>query len=243
MSLMLHCDSEETTRAMVEAIPTPSRTGRYNPVGYADALAILEDTVKAVLGLELLSETYGLNQKGNQLFAHFIFDADDTDGGLAVGLRQSLNKTLALGTVVGKGVFVCDNLLLCGELKVVRKNTTNVYRDYRTQLSAQLEDAMQHYKALNHELDAWKTTHISEREGYQLLGVAMGKARVLSAQQGSIALKDWETPRHSEFSERNAYNLYQCVTEGLKKGAPGRMAERHLAARAFMQNEVQHVEC
>jgi len=238
MGLILHCGSDEVTREMVESIPTPTRTGRYNPVGYADAIAILEDTVKAVLGLKQVSETYGLNAKGNQLFAHFIFDTEDEDGGLAVGLRQSLNKTLALGTVVGKAITVCDNLLLCGELKVVRKNTTNVYRDYRTMLTVQIEEAMQAYRALNHELDAWKQRELTEREGYQLLGVAMGKARVLSAQQGSIALKDWETPRHEEFAERTAYNLYQCMTEGLKKGAPGRMAERHLAARAFMQGEV-----
>lgn len=37
MGLMLHCGSDEVSREMVESIPTPSRIGRYNAVGYSEA--------------------------------------------------------------------------------------------------------------------------------------------------------------------------------------------------------------
>jgi len=48
-----------------------------------------------------------------------------------------------------------------------------------------------------------------------------------------VAFADWRTPRHEEFSDRNVWGLYNAVTEGLKKGAPGRTIERHGAAHDF----------
>jgi hypothetical protein len=64
------------------------------------------------------------------------------------------------------------------------------------------------------------------RRGYALLGVALGEG-VLTPTQASVAYQDWREPRHEEFSDRNLWSLYNCATEGLKKGQPGRLMDRH----------------
>ena len=237
MSALMLPTGDRVTREQVCAIPTPPRTHTYNPVSYADAIDILLWVAADYLKADLISEEYGLNKAGTQLFAHFSFDVGDIDGGLAIGLRQSLNKTTALGVVIGKHVTICSNLILAGELKMVRKNTANVYADYRRLLEEQLATAYEHYVALDKELVQWKSLEITERQGYELIGVAMGKANILSATQGSVALQDWQTPRHSCFASRDVYSLYNCFTEGLKKGAPSHLADRHLAAHNFMRSE------
>lgn len=234
--MMLHCGSEQVTRAMVEAVPVPARTQSWNPVPYGDAINFLHEQV-SYLGLETESESYGLNKAGDQMFGLITLKTDREDNGLSIGLRQSYNKSLALGVAVGAQVFVCDNLCFSGSaFKVVRKNTRYVWGDFRALVASQVAQALPHYEAVNAQCDALKAAPCTERRGYATLGVAMGEG-ILTPTQATVAFEDWKNPRHEEFTDRNAWSLYNAVTEGLKKGAPARILDRHAKAHDFF-NEI-----
>lgn len=231
--LMLHCGSEQVTRQMVEAVPVPAPTHSWRPVPYGDAIAYLHHQVDSQLGLEVESEAYGLNKKGDQMFGLITLKTDREDNGLSIGIRQSYNKSLSLGVAVGAQVFVCDNLCFSGSaFKVVRKNTVNVWADFRALVASQVAQSLRHYDAVNEQCDALKALPCPERRGYEILGVAMGEG-VLTPNQASVAFQDWKIPRHEDFANRNVWSLYNCVTEGLKKGAPARTLDRHARAHAF----------
>lgn len=237
-NLILHCGSEEVTREMVEAVPVPEHTDSWKPVPYKHAIDYLHQQAKALLGLEVRSERYGLNKKGDQMFGLLVLNTESTETGLSIGLRQSYNKSLALGVAVGSNVFVCDNLCFSGSaFKVVRKNTTNVWIDFQNLLTTQVTSAMDHYRLVEAENTKMKEIECVERRGYELLGIALGEG-VLTPTQATVALGDWKEPRHEEFAARTLWSLYNCFTEGLKKGAPGHMLDRHVQAHAFFQQEV-----
>jgi hypothetical protein len=202
-------------------------------VAYADAINHLQETASRALGLELVREQYGLNRERDQMFALMTYRTDREDSGLSIGLRQSYNKSLALGVAVGAQVFVCDNLCFAGSaFKVVRKNTVNVWADFRALLGTQIAGALGHYEAVNRDADRMREIPCDLRRGYSLLGVALGEG-VLTATQASVAFEDWTTPRHAEFSDRNVWSLYNAATEGLKKGAPATRLNRQARAHDF----------
>jgi len=231
--LMLHCGSEQVTRSMVDAVPVPDATKTWHPVAYGQAIDFLQSEVKRQLGLEVESEGYGLNAKGDQMFALLTLKTDSQESGLSIGLRQSYNKSLALGVAVGGQVFVCDNLCFDGDaFKVVRKNTLNVWTDFRRLVTEQVAAALGHHAKMEKDVALLKAIPCHERRGYALLGVAQGEG-VLTPTQATVAYGDWQKPRHEEFSERNLWSLYNCVTEGLKKGAPARTLDRHAVAHSF----------
>jgi hypothetical protein len=231
--LMLHCGSEETKLADVLAVPLPEATDTWKPVAYGDAINFLKDTALDRLGLEIKSEAYGLNKTGNQLFARLTLDTGDSAHGLCFGLRQSLNKSLALAIAAGGNVFVCDNLMFEGDaFKVVRKNTVNVWADFQRLVIEQVDASLAHYNRLSDQVARMKAVPCHEQRGYALLGVAVGNG-LLTPNQASIAFGDWDKPRHEEFAERNVWSLYNCVTEGLKKGGPGTLLDRHAEAHSF----------
>jgi hypothetical protein len=231
--LMLHCGSEVTTLADVCAVPTPEATSSWNPVSYADAIAFMKDTARSRLGLEIKTEDYGLNKLGNQLFARVTLDTGDADQGLSIGLRQSYNKSLALGAAVGSNVFVCDNLMFSGDaFKVVRKNTLNVWPDFKRLIIEQVDAALPNYEIMRDQTDRMKATPCHKQRGDSILGVAIGQG-VMTPNQASVAFRDWDTHQHEEFAERNVWSLYNAVTEGLKKGSPGGTLERHAKAHDF----------
>ena len=236
--IILHCGSEQVTREQVAAVPVPQSTRSYKPVPYAEAIDLMHLQAKQTLGLEVVSETYGLNVKGNQMFALMTLKTDREDSGLSIGLRQSYNKTLPLGVAVGSQVFVCDNLCFSGDaFKVVRKNTVNVWADFQRLLGEQMHNALGHYHNVNKDCDLLKATPCHQQRGFAMLGVAMGQ-ELLTPNQASVAFQDWKTPRHEEFADRNMWGLYNAVTEGLKKGAPARIMERHTAAHKFFIDAV-----
>lgn len=227
-------NSETVTRAMVEAVPLPLSTRSYKPVAYGDAINFLHDTIANDLGLPIIKETYGLNKKGDQLFALATLDTGDGDSGLSIGLRQSYNKSLALGVAVGSRVFVCDNLCFSGDaFMVVRKNTTNVWEDFKALVAAQVSGALGHHTNMQADVAKLKATPCNVRRGYSFLGVMQGEG-LLTPTQSTVAFGDWTKPRHAEFADRNMWGLYNAITEGLKKGAPARTIDRHAGAHSFM---------
>lgn len=231
--MILHCGSEKVTLDQVRAVPVPAPTQSWRPVAYGDAVDFLRHQVDTQLGLEVESETFGLNKAGDQMFALMTLKTDREDNGLSIGVRQSYNKSLALGVAVGAQVFVCDNLCFSGDaFKIVRKNTVNVWADFRALVASQVAKSLGHYEAVNAECDALRAIPCSERRGYSMLGIALGEG-VVTPTQATVAFEDWKRPRHEDFADRNLYSLYNCVTEGLKKGAPARILDRHARAHAF----------
>lgn len=238
MTLMLHCGGEQATRAQVEAVPVPQHTRSYKPVSYADAIALMHSEAQRQLGLEVESEAYGLNKAGDQMFALITLKTDSEEHGLSIGLRQSYNKSLALGVAVGAQVFVCDNLCFSGSaFKVVRKNTVNVWGDFRSLVRQQIAASFEHYEAVNAQCDRMRAQPLALERGYEILGRAMGEG-VLTPTQATVAFGDWKKPRHEEFADRTAWGLYNAVTEGLKKGPPAKILDRHARAHDWFETRM-----
>jgi len=231
--MMLHCGAENVTRQMVEAVPVPRATRSWKPVPYGQAIDFLHHTIERKLDLPIASESYGLNKVGDQMFGLITLKTGSDESGLSIGMRQSYNKSLALGLAVGSKVFVCDNLCFSGSaFKVLRKNTTNVWRDFKELVKAQVATALGHYESIQIETQKLKEISCSERRGFSFLGVMLGEG-VLTPTQATVAFGDWKKPRHQEFADRNLWGLYNAVTEGLKKGAPARILDRHAKAHDF----------
>lgn len=234
MSIILHCGSEKVTRAQVLAVPVPAETRSWKPVAYGRAIDFLHETIVEELQLTVKQEAYGLNLKGDQLFALTTLDTGDPEHGLSIGLRQSYNKSLALGIAVGAQVFVCDNLCFAGDaFMVVRKNTVNVWADFERLVIAQVKASLTHYGTMRKNIGQMKEHPVDVRRGYELLGTAYGEG-LLTTTQATIAFEDWRTPRHEAFADRTVWGLYNATTEALKKGPTGDVITRHANMHRFM---------
>jgi len=228
------CTNNRVNLDQVLAVPVPQHTHSWRPVPYGDAIGFLKSTIDRSLPYELESEEYGMSKDGHQMFGVLTLDTGDRSQGMAVGIRQSYNRSLALGIVVGAQVFVCDNLMFNGDaFKVVRKNTVNVWEDFRSLVNAQVMASQEHYETMQWETHAMKRVPVSEERGHELLGRALG-AKVLTPTQATVAFQDWREARHEEFAPRNLWSLYNCITEGLKRGRPATIMDRYAGAHDFM---------
>ena len=84
-----------------------------------------------------------------------------------------------------------------------------------------LELAPRYHAKILDDYKEMKKLPCDEKRGAEIIGRAHYDG-VLKSNQAAIAWKDWNTPRHKEFKNRDWYSLFNCFTEGLKKGSPGK---------------------
>ena len=108
--------------------PIPTETNSYKPVPNEVLInEVQEQLYKA--NMRIVNKRYNANANLTQMFATYEIEANDSEQRLMVGFRNSYDKSLAVGLVAGSSVIVCSNLMFKGDIKILRKHTTNVFRD------------------------------------------------------------------------------------------------------------------
>jgi len=215
------------------AVPVPPATRSWQPVSNKQFVEEVRDQ-SSMLGLPIYSEQYGLASKDQQLFGVITFDTGQEDNGLAIGLRNSYNKTLSLGITSGASVFVCSNLCFSGDAtRVIRKHTRYVWRDAVRLIHESIEWSQFYYDQINEDFAIMKGQSMTNDNGYDLIGRALGY-EVLKPQQATVAMREWKNPSHEEFLDRNTWCLYNAFTEALKKGCGGNRMEKQAKAHQFL---------
>ena len=163
--------------------------------------------------------------------------------GLAIGLRSSHDRSISLASSVGDKVFVCDNRAFTSSGTVVmRQHRGDAFAAFQRMFRRQMASAVDTHQALTADFDALRQVEITQDRGYELIGRAIGHD-ILKPTQANIAVRDWQTPRHDvdAFRERTLYALYQCFTEGLKKGPAATVLDRHANAHDFFLRQTPRV--
>ena len=222
-----------TNEKEVRLVPLPKETETYMPVGNGDFIDLVKHTVDNMLGLPIAKEKYALAAKSQRMFGTITYETGHSDHGLNIAMRNSYDGVCTIVIASGNDMFICDNLCLTASgAMYVRKHTRFVWRDLKEQVKAAVANAEYTYEQSVKDLEHFKQVPICLERGYEVLGLAQGK-KVLTKQQSSVAFEDWRNPQHEEFSERNAYSLYNCATEGLKKGTADRRIKRQIETHTF----------
>ena len=122
-TLVLHKGAVEVSRDKLAVITAPPPTARWFPLTHARVLDTVGQTLEAS-GYRIARERLAVARDGPRFFGTLDLDSALIPGvSLAVGIRNSTDKSFPLGFCAGSRVFVCDNLAFRSELLVKRKHT------------------------------------------------------------------------------------------------------------------------
>ncbi len=232
--LMLHCGGEAVTEKDLDLFPVPQETATYKPVSHFELVKQIKLVSQDLLTLrsggeafQLERESFGVAREGKQMFGVLTFVNSDTEQGLSVGFRNSYDKSMALGIVMGTSVFVCDNLCLSGEISIMRKHTRNVWDDIHQTLITSVYTARKVYHQNIADASAFKALPMPDDDAFGIIGRLYGND-IISPRQLAAVFTDWKKPRYEEFAPRNAWSLYNACTEALKTSPPVNVMENHV---------------
>jgi len=136
--LMAHCDTNRVSEERVMEITAGEYTKTFHPIAHSELITALEGAC-GNYGVKVLDRKYSINQIGTKMFGVWNLDIGNGEIGYSLGLRNSIDKSMAVGVCSGTCVFVCDNLCFSGDFIAFRKHTSGLTT---TQLSEIANNAL-----------------------------------------------------------------------------------------------------
>ena len=229
MTLLLHSGGEVARMEDLAAIPLPKETNSYKPVSHQALATMLGAMASDLLPeFELVNTQFGLALDGAQMFGVHTLKNGHSSMGLSIGFRNSYNKSLSVGIAVGASVFVCDNLVLTGEVTVLKKHTLNVVSSIESLALSAIYKSRSAFNQIQEDAEVMRSIPLSDEDAYRTIGLLYGNG-IITPRQIPLVKNEWLKPSHSDFEDRNIWSFYNACTESLKSSPPQNIMERHLA--------------
>ena len=145
------------------------------------------------------------------------------------------DKSFALSILSGARVFVCANGVLSGEFVITRKHTSGL--DLVESIDAALDAFMESLRTFNQTYEQLRARRLNRTKAHSLV-VELAQAGAFASSDILPVIQEFENPRHAEFKERNAWNLYQSSTEIMKGQSPARQVDGFKALNQVLTAEL-----
>lgn len=213
--LVLHCGARNVTREELDKVEAPPATSTWFPVKHSAVI----DTVGQSLhdaGFTITKTQFGLSRTDNRLFAVIDLSSPLATGvTLAVGVRNSTDKSLPLGFCAGNRVFTCDNLGFRSEILVTRKHTRNGQIRFGEAIKKSVLALTQFQQAESARVKRFQQFEITSESAEALILRAWEK-QIVSHRTMPTVLSEFREPSHEEFAESmTLWRLEQAFTSAL----------------------------
>jgi Domain of unknown function (DUF932) len=219
MTLMLHVNATEVPYDALRQLETPAATPTHVPIPHFRVVDLIKSTL-GMYGHEITGEHHGITEDGARYFG--LLSLRSTYGHYedTVGLRNSHDKSFPIGIAFGSRVFVCDNTAFIADHVVKRRHTANAKRDLPGLMGELIEPLALQREAQARTFERFRGTMLTDQQADHAV-LNLYREGIVNIQRIPEVLKEWDTPSFEEFTERNAWRLFNATTFALN----GRIAE------------------
>lgn len=227
-TLITHLGGRDVTLEELDGIPTPPSTETWFPIPHAQVLHAVEETLQGG-GFLIQRRRLSIAKGGNRFFGTLDLSTPITDGvTLAVGVRNSTDKSFPIGFCCGTRVFVCDNFAFTSEIVVAKKHTRFGQERYLEGIARAVSSLSQYRESTARWIDQMKGWQLPAEAADSFI-LRSSEEEVIGARQLPLVLKEWRQPRFEEYQPRTAWSLFNSFTDVL-----GRTRENTHPAQAAL---------
>ena len=220
------------SRDEVARTDTPSSTDTWHPVPHIDVIEAVTEVIRAH-DWNIEGEKFGLACEGQRLFGVMeISSSSSPEWHRCIGLRNSHDKSLAVGLSAGIAVCVCTNLAFGGTTVVKRRHTSGIVLSELIDLAvASLEDDFLTTETVCEDL---KDAYLKNDDEARSSIVRAAELGVINSCDILPVYREFKEPSHVEFKEPTRWSLMNALSEIVKKYTPQRVDYSYRALnRAF----------
>lgn len=238
-TLIAHMGGHLCSLDELNACPTPAPQGRWHPVAHGRVLATVKETLTGA-GYGIVKEQLCLARNDQRFFGTLDLAVPLVSGvSLAVGVRNSVDKSFPLGFCAGNRVFICDNLAFRAELLIKRKHTRYGEQRFALAIASAISSLATFREAEESRLRRLQFTDLTDEQASHLILTAFLKG-IISAPQLPRVCAEWLNPTFEEFQPRTAWSLLNSFTTVLRPVAvsnPQRFAGQSIRLNALLSTE------
>lgn len=227
--------SRKVSYQELSAIGTPESTHTWRPVSHTELI----DTIKSELntqGMIVVREEFAINPTGTRLFGTMDIEGRDLIAGAvasAIGFRHSNDKRMALYTVGGARVFVCDNMMLSGDVTIIRQKHNWSY-SLRSSIQRGLQGWQNKRVSMINSIERMQNTPINDDTARSLLAKALFDGVTTydtfkSAYDFYFVKGATQPELYPDCAPRSAWGLHNSYTRALKDANPNTAFDTNIA--------------
>jgi len=210
-SLITHCGARTVSTEELMSVKAPEATRTWFPLSHASVLQTVKDKLREG-GFLVEREQLALSRHDARFFGTLDLQSYVAPGvTLAVGIRNSIDKSLPIGFAAGSRVFVCDNLSFRGEVNVSRKHTIYGEARYSEALSLAVKSLPQFQAAESARVTRFQQMEISSTLAESLMLRAYERD-IVSHRLLPRIIAEYRKPSYEEFQAPTLWSLLNAFT-------------------------------
>ena len=217
--LMIHAGAARIGRHDLVALPTPEATNTHKPIPHHELVQALIESL-AYRQLDVVKDEYAISPDGMRLFGFLALNLEHAGIRLALGIRNSHDKTFSLGITVGYRVFVCDNLAFHGEFMPVTKKHTK-HLDIIDVVNNAVDKAQRHFEPMKRQIDVWREYSLPDARARSVIYDAFVAGELKAPARLAVKVHEYYFhPKLEEFQPRTMWSLSNAFTGAFKALEP-----------------------
>ena len=227
MNNLMMCDGKFVSRNEVALVPTPEASESWKPVPHIDVIEAVSEVVQAH-NWQILDENFGLAREGQKMFGVMrINKSNSSDWSRCIGLRNSHDKSFAVGLSAGISVTVCSNLAFGGTTVIKRRHTSRI--ELTELVDVAMTELENEFLMLETVCEDLKIIYLKNDDEARSRIVRAAELGVINSSDIIPVWNEFKNPRHEEFAEPTRYSLLNAFTETIKKYTPLRVDRSYMA--------------
>jgi hypothetical protein len=225
-TLMLHQGATKLGRQDLLALPTPDGTDTHTTIPHAK---VVESALEALAyrRIDVVKEEYGVSKDAMRMFG--VLTLSVGEGGdradrvnLVLGLRNSHDKSFALGMVAGFRVFVCDNLAFKGEFfAIARRHSRRLLDGFTDTVSIGVDRVQRHFQPMQEQVNVWRNHELADIQARDVIYRAFIAGKLDAPKHLATVVHDhYFAPKQPEFEPRTVWSLQNAFTSAFKSLDP-----------------------
>ncbi|MCL4202025.1 MAG: DUF932 domain-containing protein [Pirellulaceae bacterium] len=236
MTLIKHCGARAVTWGELDEMRTPPATATWFPLPHSRVLESVVQTLDQA-GFQIRSMELAVTPDDARFFGTLQLQAHIAPGvALAVGCRNSVDKSLPIGFCCGQHVFVCDNLAFSSDVVITRRHTRFGQAHFGEAIAATVAGLHEFRQNEARRIELYRTTELARDQANSLILQAYERG-IIGARLLPDVIRQWRNPSHPEFQERTAWSLLNAFTEVLKdrqRQQPARAAHETITLQKLL---------
>ena len=217
--LLAHKGAQLVGRQDLLALTTPDPTATHKPIPHAEVVQALVETL-GFRRLSVVNDQYAVTPDGMRMFGVLALDVEGSGIRLAIGVRNSHDKSCSLALTVGYKVFVCDNLAFHGDFSpIMKKHTKRV--DIQDVMALAVDRMQRHFEPMQRQVDAWRGYELPDDRARLIIYRAFIEDQLDAAKHlARVVHQEYFEPQYEEFRPRTLWSLSNAFTSAFKKLDP-----------------------
>jgi hypothetical protein len=217
---LLHSRSTLVGRQELLGLPVPEATRTHVPIPHADVVAALVQSL-GYRNIEVVKDEYALTPDYMRMFGIMTVNVEHSGVRLALGIRNSHDKTFSLAITVGFKVFVCDNLMFNGDFQAVLARKHTKHFDLADTIALGVERMQRGFAPMGRQIDAWREHSLTDSLARNVIYAAfIEDGMPIPKHLAKIVHEHYFAPAYPEFEPRTMWSLQNAFTSAFKELDP-----------------------